>query len=193
MNTISNVASENAAKMVDELCKIMEEFKKGADQNTQEAISSQIDALVRFSESESLHMLDSTNTAETNEAISSEEEKALSDLEFTTNQYGLVLVVHEDAMKYLDAGGTFSVAGLGVVATGLGAIAVPLGIVAALFVAIIACFFGVMKLTDKGNGVYITETWVQLGIAAVWSTLIVASLGLIFLPVIGAIEDSIED
>jgi len=90
--------------------------------------------------------------------------EALNAVEFLVKPWGLVLVVREPAIKYLQGGGTISASALGGIAAVAG-VTGPAGIVVALIVGICAAalgiFSGVISIMDQGKGVYLTWTWAQ--------------------------------
>ncbi|BHH82398.1 hypothetical protein [Desulforhopalus sp. 52FAK] len=84
-----------------------------------------------------------------------------SDFQFLVQPWGVVLVVGEPGMKYLEAGGGITAGILGG-AAGVAAIpAAPLGAVLGVASAALGVYFAGMKAIDQGNGVYLTWTWVQ--------------------------------
>ncbi|MBS1187790.1 MAG: hypothetical protein H6R04_1808 [Burkholderiaceae bacterium] len=108
-------------------------------------------------------------------------------LELTTNQYGVVLVLKEPAMKYVQGGGTISASVLGGISAAVTSIpVVGLGLAGllALLAAILGTYTGWMTLADKGKGVYVTVTWVQIGLAVLFPL----AATTILLPVVGSIE-----
>ena len=101
------------------------------------------------------------------------EHAAAKSLELWVKPWGVVLVVHEPAVKYLQGGGTISAGVLGGIGgvSGLGGLAAatsvldPLGIVVGAVVGICAAalgiYSGVIGIMDEGKGVYLTWTWAQ--------------------------------
>ena len=85
-------------------------------------------------------------------------------VDFWVKPWGLVLVVREPAIKYLQGGGTISAGVLGGIAAAAG-VAGPVGVVVALIVGICAAalgiYSGVINIMDQGKGVYLTWTWAQ--------------------------------
>ena len=81
--------------------------------------------------------------------------------EFVVRPWGLVLVVDEPGMKYIEGGGIITAGILGGIAGVLAVPAAVLGAVLVVAAAALAVFEGVMLLTDQGKGVYLTWTWAQ--------------------------------
>ena len=85
-------------------------------------------------------------------------------IEFSVQPWGLVLTVREPAVKYLQGGGGISAGVLGGIAT-LAGITGPLGIgiaiIAGICAAALGIYAGVITITDRGKGVYLTWTWAQ--------------------------------
>lgn len=85
-------------------------------------------------------------------------------LEFVVKPWGLVLVVREPAIKYLQGGGSITAGVLAAIATAAG-VTGPVGIAIAVIAGICAAAFtiynGVITMTNKGQGVYLTWTWPQ--------------------------------
>jgi len=90
--------------------------------------------------------------------------EVLDAVQFLVKPWGLVLVVREPAIKYLQGGGTISASVLGGIAAVAG-VTGPLGIAVGLIVGICAAalgvFSGVINIMDRGKGVYLTWTWAQ--------------------------------
>lgn len=110
------------------------------------------------------------------------------DIEFTVNEWGLVLIIREPAVKYLQGGGTLTAATLTEIAAAA-SIAIPvagvaIGAVCGIYAFVISAYLGVITMVDEGKGVYITESWGQI-VAAI---LLPAFAGTILLPVVGAIK-----
>lgn len=86
-------------------------------------------------------------------------------LEFWVKPWGLVLVVREPAVKYLQGGGRIGSGVLSIIAAAAG-VTGPLGVGIALilgvYASILGIYLGVITLIDQGKGVYITETWPQI-------------------------------
>ena len=94
-------------------------------------------------------------------------------MEFQVKPWGLVLVVREPAVKYLQGGGQITGSVLGGIggAAGLTGLAAassllgPLGIIAGAVLAIVGAALGiysaVISMMDQGKGVYLTWTWAQ--------------------------------
>ncbi len=110
------------------------------------------------------------------------------DIEFTVNEWGLVLIIREPAVKYLQGGGTLTAATLTEIAAAA-SIAIPvagvaIGAVCGIYAFVISAYLGVITMVDEGKGVYITESWGQI-VAAI---LLPAFAGTILLPVVGPIK-----
>lgn len=110
------------------------------------------------------------------------------DIEFTINEWGLVLIIREPAVKYLQGGGTLSAATLTEIAAAA-SVAIPvagvaIGAVCGIYAFVISAYLGVITMIDEGKGVYITESWGQI-VAAI---LLPAFAGTILLPVVGPIK-----
>ena len=102
------------------------------------------------------------------DAIPSE---VLNALEFNVRAWGLVLIVREDAIKYVKGGteitsialatvgGASGILGLSMV---LGPLSIVVGVVLAICAGAIAIYLPVIDMTDQGKGVYLTWTWAQL-------------------------------
>ena len=86
-------------------------------------------------------------------------------LEFLLKPWGLVLVVREPAINYLQGGGVISagvLSGVGGVASAMGPFGVLVGVILAICAAALSIYAGIIQITDKGKGVYLTWTWAQL-------------------------------
>jgi hypothetical protein len=123
-----------------------------------------------------------------NTALSTEQAAVAQDIEFAVNEWGLVLILREPAIKYLQGGGTITAAMLSAAAAAAGIVipvaGVAIGALCGILAAVIAAYLGVVTMVDKGKGVYITESWGQIVSAILWPTF----APLILLPVIGPIE-----
>jgi hypothetical protein len=86
-------------------------------------------------------------------------------VDFWVKPWGLVLVVREPAVKYLQGGGAISAGALGGIAAVAG-VTGPFGVAVAVIVGICAAalgiYSGVITIMDQGKGVYLTWTWAQL-------------------------------
>lgn len=110
------------------------------------------------------------------------------DIEFTVNEWGLVLIIREPAVKYLQGGGTLTAATLTEIAAAA-SIAIPvagvaIGAVCGIYAFVISAYLGVITMVDEGKGVYITESWGQI-VAAILLPMFAAT---ILLPVVGPIK-----
>lgn len=111
----------------------------------------------------------------------------MESIEFTQNQWGLVLVLGEPAVEYIQKGGDISGYALTILAGAAGFIPIAgpaLAVLCELLSLAISGYSYLIKGIDKGNGVYLTETWGQLVAAALWLTF----APIILIPVIGPIE-----
>lgn len=119
--------------------------------------------------------------------LTTEQAAVAQDIEFAVNEWGLVLILREPAIKYLQGGGTITAAMLSAAAAAAGVVipvaGVAIGALCGILAAIIAAYLGVVTMVDQGKGVYITESWGQIVSAILWPTF----APLILLPVIGPI------
>lgn len=119
--------------------------------------------------------------------LSAEQAAVAQDIEFAVNEWGLVLILREPAIKYLQGGGTITSAMLSAAAAAAGVVipvaGVAIGAVCGILAAVIAAYLGTITLLDQGKGVYITETWGQIVAAILWPMF----APVILLPVIGPI------
>jgi hypothetical protein len=110
------------------------------------------------------------------------------DIEFTVNEWGLVLIIREPAVKYLQGGGTITAATLAEIAAAAGVVipvaGVAIGVVCGIFAFVISAYLGIITMVDEGKGIYLTESWGQI-VAAI---LFPAFAGTILLPVVGPIK-----
>lgn len=110
------------------------------------------------------------------------------DIEFTVNEWGLVLIIREPAIKYLQGGGTITAATLAEIAAAAGIVipvaGVAIGVVCGIFAFVISAYLGIITMVDEGKGVYLTESWGQI-VAAI---LFPYFAGTILLPVVGPIK-----
>lgn len=115
-------------------------------------------------------------------------EAVAQDIEFTVNEWGLVLIIREPAIKYLQGGGTLSAATLTEIAAAASVVipvaGVAIGAVCGIYAFVVSAYLGVITMVDAGKGVYITESWGQI-VAAI---LLPAFAGTILLPVVGPIK-----
>ena len=90
--------------------------------------------------------------------------EVLDAIQILVKPWGLVLVVREPAIKYLQGGGTISASVLGGIAALAGVtgpVGVAVGIIVGILAAALGIFSGVITITDQGKGVYLTWTWAQ--------------------------------
>jgi hypothetical protein len=92
-------------------------------------------------------------------------------VQFLVKPWGLVLVVREPAIKYLEGGGDISAGTLGGIAAvaaltslaegPLAALGILVGVILGICAAALAIYAGVIKMMNQGKGIYLTWTWAQ--------------------------------
>ncbi len=132
---------------------------------------------------------DALNTAtDTGTALTSEQAAVVPDIDFTVNEWGLVLILREPAVKYLQGGGTITAAMLSAAASAAGVVipvaGVAISVLCGLLAAVVAAYLGAVTMIDQGKGVYLTESWGQIVAAILWAMF----APLILIPVIGPIQ-----
>lgn len=126
--------------------------------------------------------------AETDTAMTNEQAAVVPDIDFTVNEWGIVLILREPAVKYLQGGGTITAAMLSAAAAAAGVVipvaGVAISALCGILAAVVAGYLGVVTMVDQGKGVYLTESWGQIVAAILWAMF----APLILIPVIGPIQ-----
>jgi hypothetical protein len=83
-------------------------------------------------------------------------------LEFRVKPWGLVLVVREEAVRYLKGGGAITATFLALLSP------IPIaGAISLFFATFLGINLGMIELMDKGKGVYLTLTWPHIFLCGV--------------------------
>ena len=109
-------------------------------------------------------------TVEIDKEEKSAPEPVLNAMELSVRPWGVVLVVREPAIKYIQGGGQITggvlgaaggIVGLAGLSVALGPLGIVVGAVLALIGAALGIYSAVISMVDEGKGDYLNWTWAQ--------------------------------
>ena len=148
--------------------KVLSSMGISVEEQFREAVASQLQAVAKIvsvplqqkaAEPGITKMSATVNAANAPQEVPQE---VLAALEFKAQWWGLVLIVREPAVKYIQGGGAITTAALGGLASiaALSGVGMPLGVLLGIISAAIGILTGEITIMDQGKGVYLTWLYV---------------------------------